>query len=154
MLLRSSGRFKWPPRPLSQSSASVLSMRSFLTVLGHSLMSWIPHSAVVVSSHGLSASLSGSSRALLDEYSSSFYSDHVGTRSNSFCSFFGTSSASLTHPDAPDTCALLSGDVSLELAYGLLSPSSSKLWGSFGLSGGGDGSGGCIGRSSTSVEVR
>ena len=61
------------------------------------------------------------------------------------------------HPDAPDTCVLLSEDVSLELAHHLLSPSSSKLWGLFGvfvgLSGGGNGPGGCIGVSLISIEV-
>ena len=114
MPLGSSGRVKWLPWPLSRSGASVLLTRSFLTLLGRSLMSWTPPNAVFSP-----PSLSGSSRALLGEYSSSFYSNHVGTRSNSFYSCFGTSLVSLTHPDATDTCALSSGDVSLELARGL-----------------------------------
>ena len=76
-------------------------------------MLWTPP-GMVVSLPGLS----GSSRALLGQYSSSFCSEHFGMRS-----------------DAPDTCALSSGDVSLELAHGLLSPLSSRYcrWPGFGL---------------------
>ena len=103
-------------------------------------MSWTPP-GMVVSLPGLS----GSSLALLGECSSSFCSEHFGTRSDPFCSFLGTSLASLTRPDDPDTCALSWGDILLELAHGLLSSSSSKLWGLSGvfasLSGGGDGLG-------------
>ena len=48
-----------------------------------------------------------------------FCFEHFGTRSDPFRSFFSTSSAPLTCPDVPDTCASSLGDVSLELAHGL-----------------------------------
>ena len=74
MPLRSFGRSRWPPRPLSRSGASVLSTRPFLTLLlGRSLMSWTPPSMVVSL-----PSLSGSSRTLLGEYSSPFVLSILG----------------------------------------------------------------------------
>ena len=85
MPLRSCGRFNWPP-----GRVSIRRVRSVNVLVSNA--SWTFPDVVDTAYRGCSPpGLSGSSRALLGEYSSSFYSDHVGTRSNSFCSFFDTS---------------------------------------------------------------
>ena len=146
--LKSSGRPRWPSGSLSRSGVSVLSALSFLTLLGRPMTSWTPP--------GMAVSLPGLSRALLGGTYSFVLSilEHVLTR-------FTASSAHHQHPRR-----VLMFPIRVRHRWEMFhwsspmvsSPPQAQLWGSFGafagLSGGGDGSGGCISTSLTSVEVR